>query len=305
MSDFPFFSIIIPTYNRAALLQKAISSVIQQTFTNWELIIVDDGSTDNTKECVISFTDNRIKYIYQSNQERSVARNNGISHSNGEYICFLDSDDYYLLNRLELLNKEITALSNPIALFYTGISFDKNGHITTKTELVKEEQMLLNDFIVKAIIGVPQTCVSKIILLKHLFNPAFHIGEDLELWLRIVDQYPLYFLPNQYTVIATDHEDRSVNEKKNNTGSSQLKVLEFIFKKEHPGYSTSKQTKKEIISETYFKIARHYMFNNKKMAAINWIFKALLKKQDHIQQKHWVFCIYSLFLGKIPNEYKS
>jgi len=91
----PFFSIIIPTYNRASMIPKAIESVLQQTFVEWELIIIDDGSIDNTAEIVKTYTDSRIKYIWQENQERSVARNKGISIAKGRYICFLDSDNKY------------------------------------------------------------------------------------------------------------------------------------------------------------------------------------------------------------------
>ena len=82
----PFFSIIIPTYNRAHLISKAIESVIAQTFENWELIIVDDGSTDETKDLILSYQNKvaRIRYIYQQNAERSAARNNGIDKSKGK-----------------------------------------------------------------------------------------------------------------------------------------------------------------------------------------------------------------------------
>ena len=86
------FSIIIPTYNRAAFLPKAIESVLAQTYTDWELIVVDDGSTDNTREVVAQYNDERIIYIYQENAERSAARNNGISQAKGDFICFMDSD---------------------------------------------------------------------------------------------------------------------------------------------------------------------------------------------------------------------
>ena len=96
-----FFTIIIPTYNRANFLPNTINSVIKQTYSNWELIIIDDGSTDHTKQVVASFQDERIKYIYQENAERSAARNNGIKNATGEWVCFLDSDDYYLPNHLE------------------------------------------------------------------------------------------------------------------------------------------------------------------------------------------------------------
>ena len=80
------FSIIIPTYNRAAFLPKAIESVLAQTCTDWELIVVDDGSIDNTREVVAQYNDKRITYIYQQNAERSAARNNGIQAYTGTSV---------------------------------------------------------------------------------------------------------------------------------------------------------------------------------------------------------------------------
>ena len=111
----PFFSVVIPTYNRAHLIKKTIESVRQQTFSNWELIVVDDGSTDNTKEVVLSIDDERIHYVYQNNAERGVARNNGFHHSKGRYICFLDSDDYYEKDHLESLHLAILSKESPVA----------------------------------------------------------------------------------------------------------------------------------------------------------------------------------------------
>lgn len=88
------FSIIIPTYNNANTIKRTIESVIKQTFTNWELVIVDDGSTDDTEEQISPFLeDNRINYLKQENQGVTVARNHGASVTTGEFICFLDSDD--------------------------------------------------------------------------------------------------------------------------------------------------------------------------------------------------------------------
>ncbi|HPY82753.1 MAG TPA: glycosyltransferase family A protein, partial [Bacteroidales bacterium] len=77
----PLFSIIIPTYNRAHILPRTIASVLAQTYSNWECIIVDDGSTDSTKDLIASYSDTRIKYVYQHNAERSAARNNGIRNA--------------------------------------------------------------------------------------------------------------------------------------------------------------------------------------------------------------------------------
>jgi glycosyltransferase involved in cell wall biosynthesis len=90
----PYFSIIIPTYNRAAILPRAMESVINQTFDDWELIIVDDGSSDDTKQVVESIHDDRISYVFQENKGVCAARNNGASIAKGDYLCFLDSDDY-------------------------------------------------------------------------------------------------------------------------------------------------------------------------------------------------------------------
>jgi glycosyltransferase involved in cell wall biosynthesis len=104
----PRVSIIIPTYNRAGYLTESVQSVLDQSFGDFELIVVDDGSTDNTKEAIESFKDPHIRYIYQENRGISAARNTGIKHSSGEYVAFLDSDDLrlprYLEKNVELLD---------------------------------------------------------------------------------------------------------------------------------------------------------------------------------------------------------
>jgi glycosyltransferase involved in cell wall biosynthesis len=87
------FSIIIPTRNRARLLERCIASILIQSFEDWELIIVDDGSEDNTISIVSNFNDSRITYYFQNHQERSAARNHGIDQAKGRYVCFVDDDD--------------------------------------------------------------------------------------------------------------------------------------------------------------------------------------------------------------------
>jgi len=94
-------SVIIPTYNRAHCIKKSIKSVLNQSFSDIELIIVDDGSTDNTKEIINSFTDPRVKYVYQENAGACVARNHGIDIAIGDYIAFQDSDDTWHERKLE------------------------------------------------------------------------------------------------------------------------------------------------------------------------------------------------------------
>src|SRR5437763_11554370 len=88
-----FFSIIIPTYNRASMIEKTIQSALNQSYSDYEIIIVDDGSTDNTEQVVLSIKDARIFYFKKENAERAAARNYGAHRAKGDYITFLDSDD--------------------------------------------------------------------------------------------------------------------------------------------------------------------------------------------------------------------
>lgn len=96
----PKVSVIIPTYNRSHFIKDAVESVFNQTYSNFELIVIDDGSTDNTKEVLAEYGD-KLQYVYQNNQGRSAARNLGISFAKGEYIAFLDSDDVWFADKLE------------------------------------------------------------------------------------------------------------------------------------------------------------------------------------------------------------
>ena len=99
----PFFSVTLTTYNRASLLKRALDSLMAQVEINWEAIIIDDGSTDNTRSVIDPYLDNgrRIRYVYQKNAGYAMAKNTGIFLSNGKFITFLDSDDEYLPNHLQ------------------------------------------------------------------------------------------------------------------------------------------------------------------------------------------------------------
>ena len=105
----PKISVIIPTYNRRLSIEVAIKSVLSQSYKEFELIIIDDGSTDKTKELIEFIDDRRIQYFYQENQGSSVARNLGVEKSEGDFIAFLDSDDCWLEDKLE---KQFSFLKN-------------------------------------------------------------------------------------------------------------------------------------------------------------------------------------------------
>jgi len=107
------------------MIRLAIESVLSQTYNDWELIIVDDGSTDSTKTVVNKYKklENKIKYIYQNNKERSAARNKGIEQANGDWICFLDSDDMYYKNHIDEFKSLIEKNNNKKGLYFSGVSY--------------------------------------------------------------------------------------------------------------------------------------------------------------------------------------
>ena len=118
-----FFTVIIPTYNRATLVKEAIQSVLDQTFDNFELIIVDDHSTDNTKDVVQSYSDKRICYVLNDHIKGAAgARNAGLSRSGGKWVAFLDSDDVWLPKKLELVYEKIKEVDTDVGLIYTGFA---------------------------------------------------------------------------------------------------------------------------------------------------------------------------------------
>jgi glycosyltransferase involved in cell wall biosynthesis len=200
-------ALIIPTFNRGYCLSSTIQSVIQQTYFNWTLTIIDDGSTDNTKEVVESFNDPRINYVYQENAERSAARNNGIVHSETNWICFLDSDDEYSSNHLSTLVEFIEKENPSPGLIATGLLID-NGKARIKKDFLDLQANILDEIGRKFLIP-SQVCVHSTILSNEKFDPRFRLWEDTHLWLRIAAQYPVYQI-EKYTVTQHVHNDGTV-----------------------------------------------------------------------------------------------
>ena len=297
------FSIILPTFNRDKFIKKAINSVISQSFSDWELIIVDDGSTDNTKEIVKNFNDLRINYIYQENSERSAARNRGIKESKGNWICFLDSDDIFPVNRLSVLNKEIIKRKIK-GMYFTNIEFRLNSETKFISYSNPKEGKYLR-FLFENTIGTPQVCVHRDVVSKFKFNVKLSNGEDLELWTRIQTLFPIIYLKNVPPLIAYDHSERSVDIKKNNTAILRLKTLNHMFSKDHPAYKLNDSIKRKIFSNTQFNVAKHFMYNNKNFKACKWILKSLKTDFNNEQKKHKIFCLALLLFNNIPKEYTN
>ena len=294
------FSIVLPTFNRTQMITYAINSVIIQTYKNWELIVVDDGSTDNTKEIVEKFvkSDKRIKYIFQENKERSAARNFGIKESKGDWICFLDSDDIYHTNHLEEFHKLINNNGSKKGLYFCGLSYGKYSENFEEYDLTHKNNI---EFVLLNTIGTPRACTQKSILLKHQFNEKIRIGEDRELWVRILKNNPLYF-HRKKTFIEVEHPNRSIN-----LGAEleNLKTLNLILKSNKK--NIRKTAKKRVLSNAYFIISKSKIKANKIIIASYYIVLSLIYCLKHEQTKHKIMLLIAIYLtpnSNLVKEYK-
>jgi len=199
------FTVVIPTYNRAKLLKKAIQSVIDQTVTDWELIVVDDSSTDDTEEIVIGFGDERIYYVYQEKKERSVARNKGIKEASGEYICFLDDDDYYLENHLSLFYSFLIEKDFPKIILRSGFSREfERGEREKSTNYepsLHKNPVYFSAFNMCAVVCL---CIPREFLNKDTFPIEFPHWQDTHLILRLLAKYPFHQI-DAYTYVYRIH----------------------------------------------------------------------------------------------------
>ena len=186
------FSVIIPTYNSHKTILRALKSVVNQSFNDLEIIIVDDGSTDNTKEIIDSFfKDLKVKYtyIYQSNSGPSSARNKAIANSTGKYIAFLDSDDEWHIDKLKI-QYNILCYYNVkfISTQYTIRDFQKQDDYNLK-------HYSFNDFLISNIAATPCTIIDKELFDKvGGFDEQLFYSEDYNLWLKISREEPLLFI---------------------------------------------------------------------------------------------------------------
>lgn len=299
----PFFSIILPTYNRAHFLPKAIESVLAQTFEDWELVIVDDGSTDNTKEVVLAYQDLRIVYIYQDNQERSAARNNGMSKAKGDFICFLDSDDYYLPEKLMNYRNALAEDLDVYVLCDNVILEDANKVRNLTPKFSENETENIFENLIMQPLFCQQICLKKCVGDLFKFDTRFKNNEDMELWLRIAKHYEFKHLESSYETVIVEHVGRSINNLTPIEIKQTLFLYDWILSPNHSGNFLSPSFKRKVLSNLFFNIAKVKMRQSLKSHSIYWIFKAIFSDLNNKRNKHLIFCLMKLMQNKIPDEY--
>ena len=281
----PRVSVIIPTYNCAQYLPGAIESVIAQTFRDYELIVVDDGSTDETAEVIKKYGD-RIKYLYQENSGPGAAKNLGIKASGGSFVATLDADDRWQPQKIEI-QYEYMRCHPEVGLVYANCStFNKQGIVTEaydgKHRIVYQgdifDKLIVKNFIASITIMVRKECLDKV----GLFPEDFMISEDWHLWLRIAKNYPIGYIDQPLAMYRWQKKSLTWDYAK--SYPYRLRVLDEIKEL----FSDYFKTRKSLIRRAYSDLFMRYGY-------------ALYKSDDY--KNAWGKFILSIYNS--PFQYRS
>ena len=208
MAQPPLVTVIIPTYNRASFLKEAIDSVLSQTYRNFELIVVDDGSTDGTSELLLSYG-HKIKVIKKANKGPSASRNRGIKAAKGDWIAFLDSDDVWKPYKLE---KQVQFIKdNPeIKICQTEEIWIRNGkRVNPRKKHEMHSGWIYEQCLPLCIVSPSSVMIHRDVFEKvGLFDETMLACEDYDLWLRIAPHYPICLVREKLIVKQGGHADQ-------------------------------------------------------------------------------------------------
>ncbi len=265
------FSIVLPLYNKQKYIEKTIDSVLAQTYKNFEIIIIDDGSTDESATIVKDYIDSRIKYFHQKNQGVSVARNTGINLANYEFIAFLDADDIW--------NKKFLAeISNLINQFPEASGFATSYQFKIEINKYKIAKFsnhystgwkgIILDYFGTSLYD-PLVTASSFVVRKSVFatNNAFQVGhgisEDLELWARLAIQYKIAF---SNIPLVTYRKDNDNNSRNNYAIKEDFILLQTLRTKKNYPFEYKNSLQKYLAVYT-LKCAMRYNLNGDKKNA--------------------------------------
>ena len=293
------FSVIIPAYNAEKTINRAVSSVLTQTFEDFELIIVDDGSNDNTEAYINIFQDKRIKYYRQKNNGVSFARNKGIEESIAEYICFLDADDEWKKDHLEVLSEMIENYKD-CGIYVTGHEIRLlNGKTKNRfTEITKninegihqDGYEILNKY--GYFIHTNSVCCKREVFDKvGKFALGIKNGEDDDMWFRIFAYYPLA-ISKKITTIYDRENSSATNIRPTNIESKFYTRLNTLLLSSKVPQNRKNSLMIWAERNKLSRARKHIILGNKK-EAIKLIKTVSLKK---VNKKKYFETLISLFI---------
>lgn len=195
----PLVSVVIATYNMGQYLPQAVDSILQQTWKNLEVIVVDDGSTDNTPDVMQKYNnDSRVNFIHNQNQGQPKAKNCGIKNTKGDFIAFCDADDFWEADKLEI---QMPLFANPkVGVVYSEVSFidEHNNAFTKEHHEIRHSgkvtnQMLIENFVPFGTSVIRRQCIEQ----NGMFDEEFRMGIDWDLWLRYSLDWEFVYTPEK------------------------------------------------------------------------------------------------------------
>lgn len=238
------FSIVIPLYNKEKHIKRAMDSVLQQTYKDFELVVVDDGSTDSSYKIASSVKDPRVKILSKKNGGVSSARNYGILCSSYDYIGFLDADDVWKPTFLESIYKLIKKY--PEAGAYATLYEFRNGDISKTANInvnLKDGKSAVVDYFKGALFD-PMISSSSVVIGKYVFDSIgqfstdLNRGEDLEMWCRIAMMYQIVFLNKVLATYFQDSENKLTNTQRIYSNSFMNRVEDILIEQKKLGKSS-------------------------------------------------------------------
>lgn len=303
----PAFSVIIPLYNKGAYIGQTLESVLAQSLGDFEIVVVDDGSSDNGPGIVSALADPRVRLISQANGGVSMARNTGIAHAKADWICFLDADDWYHPAYLAVLQTTIHAHANAeiVATEYKAIP-DTPGWQPTPWSLLPNTYETIEDLPRRWMIAIPfctdSIAVRRSTLLKQ--QPCFPVGEshgeDLDLWFRLAEIYPIVLCRQPlvaYRTAVSGSLANSVN--RGNLPTFLLRLKERALKR--PPNDPKRHSALKLITQQYITQARHFAANSRRQLALQGL---IAIARDGIYFKRWWATLVLTLLAPGPLIYR-
>ncbi|CAD5933497.1 putative glycosyltransferase RF_0543 [Planktothrix tepida] len=225
----PLISVIIPVFNGEKTIYYTIESVLNQTFTDFELIIINDGSTDSTLDVISSINDPRIKVFSYPNGNQAVSRNRGISHANGEYIAFIDADDLWTPDKIE---DQYQALQNnpeaAVAYSWTDYIDESSRFLRPGSHITINGDVYPNLLVVNILENGSNPLIRRDALEEvGEFDSSLPPAEDWDMWLRLAKQYQFITIPKPQILYRQSSQSASANVLK--LEASSTKVIEQSF----------------------------------------------------------------------------
>lgn len=271
--DGALISIITPTFNRAEFIEQAVKSVLFQTHSNFELLIVDDGSTDDTRELLKPLLeDQRVRYFYQENQGQSVARNLALAEARGDFVCFLDSDNYWPADKLERQLELFWQHPENDVIYGDVIEVNEKGQ-----EITRKNMRRFSGHIAKHMIRDNCVSMNTAMARRQCFEELGgmsgkrRVADDYELWLRFSARFRFLYVPGYFAYYRV--MDDQISSDKTRRFDSNWQIIND-FKLEFP----------DAMSETEFasgfaafhrRKARYLASQNMKLAAVSEMAKAM------------------------------